>query len=433
MVLNLITALALAFGTYFTDATLRLDYILSGTATTQDICFIQAYKTDTWAGRRTHLEEALLESDGMITLRDAQSGEVIYKNGFSTLFQEWQVTPEAGKLTRGFECCFQLPWPKKPVDVSVSLKDHGRVKAELTHRIDPDDILIRPLKAGRSPRQILGGGNYAGRVDIAIVGDGYTREEASKFYSDAARAAGMLMKHEPFSSNADKFNFVALALESKDSGVSEPGEGKWKDTALSSHYDTFYLTRYLTSSSMRTIYDMLAGVPFEHIIVLVNTGRYGGGGIYNSLTLASADHATTGVVIVHEFGHAFAGLADEYAYDDDQAGTYPAGIEPWEPNITTLVDFSSKWKDMLPDGVKIPTPLDEIETKGDIRRVWSSLSAGQKESLNNKIGVYEGAGYRTKGIYRPVQECRMRINECENFCPVCLRAIQRTIDFYTGN
>lgn len=434
MILHLITTLAVAFSTYFSDATLRLDYIFSGNATTQEISFLEAFRSDVWAGRRSNLDAALLESNGMVTVQDAATGTVIYRNGFSTLFQEWQVTEEAKSVTKGFECCLQVPWPKKPVDISVTLKDHRNVvRASLKHRIDPNDILIRPLKPTHGYRQILGGGNFESRIDIVIVGDGYTREESAKFYSDAARVSGQLMKHEPFASNAGRFNFVALALDSEESGVSEPGRGRWKNTALSSHYDTFYQDRYLTSSNMRTLYDALAGVPFEHVIILVNTPRYGGGGIYNSLTVAAADNPTTGVVLVHEFGHAFAGLADEYAYDDEQAGTYPGDIEPWEPNITTLTDFGSKWQDMVPEGVKIPTPVDEMEKRPDIRRIWNTLPAGVQEELNRKVGVYEGGGYRSKGIYRPVQECRMRMNECEHFCPVCTRAIQHTIDYYTGN
>ena len=170
-------------------------------------------------------------------------------------------------------------------------------------------------------------------------------------------------------------------------------------------------------------------MPFEHVIVLVNTPVYGGGGIYNSLTIMGSDHPTFDVVIVHEFGHAFGGLADEYFYLTEESEQYPLDVEPWEPNITTLVDFSRKWEDMLPAGVPVPTPLDSLERQ-DVRRIWKDLKPEQKAVLNRGVGVYEGAGYRSKGVYRPVQECRMKINECEEFCPVCCRAIERMIDYY---
>ena len=145
-----------------------------------------------------------------------------------------------------------------------------------------------------------------------------------------------------------------------------------------------------------------------------------------------SDHDTFAPVLVHEFGHAFAGLADEYAYDSEgNDSIYPADTEPWEPNITTLRDFASKWQDLLPEGTPVPTPVDAIERQKDVRRIWHTLTPEVKASLNLKIGVYEGAGYQMDGVYRPVQECRMRINECEEFCPVCTRAINATIDYYT--
>ena len=172
-------------------------------------------------------------------------------------------------------------------------------------------------------------------------------------------------------------------------------------------------------------------MPFEHIILMVNTPVYGGGGIYNSITIMGSDHYTFRNVLVHEFGHAFGGLGDEYAYGDLEEPMYPSDTEPWEPNITTLKDFASKWQDLLPANCPIPTPVDEIETKADVRRIWDTLSKEQKESLNLKVGVYEGAGYSLTGVYRPVQECRMRINECEDFCPVCTRAIIKMSKYYS--
>ena len=164
--------------------------------------------------------------------------------------------------------------------------------------------------------------------------------------------------------------------------------------------------------------------------MLVNTPVYGGGGIYNSLTTMVSDHPTFPQVLVHEFGHAFGGLGDEYFYDDMDQPVYPAGVEPWEPNLTTLTDFASKWQDMLPEGTPIPTPTDSLERQ-DVRKIWNTLTPEQKALLNHTVGVYEGGGYQSKGVYRPVQECRMKINECEDFCPVCVRALERMIDFYT--
>ena len=182
---------------------------------------------------------------------------------------------------------------------------------------------------------------------------------------------------------------------------------------------------------MQKVYDLIGTVPFEHIVLLVNTPIYGGGGIYNSLTIMNSDHPTFIPVMVHEFGHAFGGLADEYAYGDQVETSYPADTEPWEPNITTLHDFASKWQDMLPGGTAVPTETDALD-KQDVRRIWHTFTQAQKDLLNLKVGVYEGGGYQSKGVYRPTQECRMKINEVKEFCPVCQRAIRRLIDFYTA-
>ena len=199
----------------------------------------------------------------------------------------------------------------------------------------------------------------------------------------------------------------------EDSGVSVPRKNDWKHTAFGSHFDTFYSDRYLTTCRVKSIHNALAGIPYEHIIIIANTAEYGGGGIYNSYTLTAAHHPTFKPVVVHEFGHSFAGLGDEYFYEDDvMTDTYPLNVEPWEPNITTRTDFSSKWEDMLPAATPVPTP--------------------QQANGKYPIGVYEGGGYSAKGIYRPSFDCRMRTNEYPEFCPVCQRAIRRIIEFYTN-
>ena len=223
-----------------------------------------------------------------------------------------------------------------------------------------------------------------------------------------------ILAHEPFTSLKSRFNFVAVAAPSEDSGVSIPSEGVWKRTAVDSHFDTFYTPRYLTTLHLKQLHNLLTGIPYEHIVILANTEQYGGGGIYNSYTLTTAHHPAFRPVVVHEFGHSFGGLGDEYYYDDEYAAMYSKDVEPWEQNITTLVDFESKWSDMLPKGFASPTKI----TKDN----YSSTEA---------LGVYEGAGYSMKGIYRPVPDCRMRTNEAKAFCPVCQRALQRLIDFYT--
>lgn len=421
------------FSAHFADSTLRLDYAFVGDAGHQAIYLRKMLRTPVWAGRRNHLSQPLLQGNGQIRVLDSATGECLYSNSFSSLFQEWTVIPEAKHTQKAFENTLLVPFPKHPVKVEVTLTDvYGKVSARIEHPVNPADILIRPMADnGLNARLVSGKDAPREVIDIVILSEGYAGADEAKFFLDAGRAADALFSHEPFASNRDKFAVRAVFAPSAESGVSVPRKGEWRSTATSSHFDTFYTDRYLTTSDVWHIADLIGTVPYEHIIVLANTAMYGGGGIYNSLTIMNSDHPTFVPVLVHEFGHAFGGLADEYAYASEGSDTlYPAGTEPWEPNITNLTDFASKWQDMLPEGVAIPTPVDELD-KQDVRRIWKSFTPEQKAQLNLKLGVYEGAGYEMYGVYRPVQECRMRINECEDFCPVCTRAIIRMIDYYT--
>lgn len=405
------------------DKTLRVDYVFSGTDKATEISLERLYSFDGWAGRTVNLDRVQVKGNGQISMTDVATGKVIYMQSFSTLFQEWKTTEEATKLRKAFENTFLLPMPSAKAAVKVELYDFfGNVCASLNHIVDPSDILIKRMKPEPAPhRYLLKSGNPQEKIDVAIVAEGYTKEEAEQFYKDAQVAVEAILAHEPFGTYRDRFNFVAIALESKDSGVSVPREGLWKDTAVGSNYDTFYSDRYLTTSCVWKMHDALCGIPYEHLVILANTDTYGGGGIYNSYTLTTALHKDFKPVVVHEFGHSFAGLADEYYYDDQFVEYYYPDSEPWEQNITTLFDFESKWDDMLPKIIQIPTPVEG--------NVWEKIKAGTKpESI---VGVYEGAGYQSKGVYRPYPDCRMKTNAAESFCPVCQRAIARIIEFYT--
>lgn len=410
-------AFAQNFDDYFVDKTLRLDYIFTGNADKQDICLDELSSLPQWAGRHTHLSELPLAGNGEITMKDKATGKVIYRTSFSSLFQEWLGEKEAKVLTRGFENTFLVPYPKQPAEITVTLKDaYQKPSATLTHEVNPKDILIHQRGTGNlTPHRYLWkGGSSEKCIDVAIMAEGYSAKDEELFYKDAEIACESLFEHEPFKKLKDRFNIVAVFSESKDSGVSIPRNNEWKTTAVSSHFDTFYSDRYLTTRSVKAIHNWLAGIPYEHIIILANTDTYGGGGIYNSYTLTTAHHSMFRPVVVHEFGHSFGGLADEYAYDEAPSPLYPYSVEPWEPNITTLVHFEDKWKDMVEPGTPIPTKPQTDE-----------------KLLYTKVGVYEGGGYTKKGIYRSTTECRMKINEAPVFCPVCQRSLERLIHFYT--
>ena len=406
---------AQVFADHFADKTLRVDYIFNGNASGQAICLDGLSALPTWAGRKHHLADLPLQGNGQIVMRNAASGKTIYTTSFSSLFQEWLETDEARNVTKGFENTFLLPYPLQPVEIEITLLDPRRnVRASMKHIVHPNDVLIE--QKGNSHitphKYLLHNDSPEKCIDVAILAEGYTLQEMQAFYEDAEIACKSIFDHEPFKSMKKRFNVVAVASPSTDSGVSVPRLNEWKHTAFGSHFSTFYSDRYLTTSRVKAIHNALAGIPYEHIIILANTEEYGGGGIYNSYTLTTAHHPMFRPVVVHEFGHSFGGLADEYFYDNDvMTDTYPLDIEPWEQNISTQVDFAAKWKDMLSENTPVPTPAEVSE--------------------NYPTGVYEGGGYSAKGIFRPAENCRMRTNEYPAFCPVCQRALRRIIEFYT--
>lgn len=391
------------FDSWFVDKTLRLDYNFSGNAKEQHIAVDELKQLPEWHGKRHRLAELPVQGNGQITVMDHATGKVIYRNSFSTLFQEWLSYPEAQTTTKSFENVFLVPMPKDTVDIRVDLRNNRlEVMATMTHMVSPTDILIRHLgDRGVTPYETLSkAADTSNCIHIAFVAEGYTKDEMNIFLKDARAAEDAIFSYEPFKSLKDRFNIVAVECVSEESGTSEPGNGIWKRTALSSHFDTFYSDRYLTTLNLKDLHDCLAGVPYEHIIVLVNTEKYGGGGILNSYNLSMTHHKMFRPVVAHEFGHSFAGLADEYAYEAEAIPMYPHDVEPWERNITTKVNFKGKWEDLI--------------------------------GKDTEAGFYEGAGYSLKGVWRGYEDCRMRTNTNPEFCPVCRRAITDVIDFYTA-
>lgn len=412
-----INSIAQNFDTYFSDNTIRLDYTLIGNASEQKIALDEVISIEGWAGRRVNLDSIPVRGNGKVTVYDQNSGNIIYCNSFSTLFQEWLITDEAENLTKSFEATLLIPQPISSVKIDIMLyHNDGSEMASFSHILNPDDKLIRRV-CPTAPRHeyLLKSSTKEECIDVAIIAEGYTEEEMELFMNDARTTCEEILHYEPFLSMKERFNFVAVMLPSQDSGVSVPQDNVWRQTALGSHFMTFYSPRYLTTSNIHSMHDQLAGIPYEHLVILANTDTYGGGGIYNSYTLTTAHNQWFKPVVVHEFGHSFGALADEYFYEytDHTEGTYRLDYEPWEQNISSLVDFESKWADMLPKGCDIPTkPTD-------------------KRKNNYTVGVYEGGGYITKGMYRPAVICRMRDNVATQFCPVCQRALERIIRFNT--
>jgi len=388
------------YNDYFENRTLRLDYTFAGDNASQQIYLDELVCLPNWHGRRQRLNELPLRGNGQITVYSKTDGMVIYRHSFSSLFQEWLATAEAKTTKKSFENVFLVPFPKKPVKIKVELFDyHNQPISRFIHNVDPKDILIRRTgEQSVTPYSTLQQAADTTRcIHIAFVAEGYQKHEMDSFLNHCHIAMESLFKHEPFKQNQNRFNIVAVMPPSQESGTSEPNKGIWKNTPLGSHFDTFYSNRYLTTLHLKKLHDILAGTPYEHIIVLVNTDRYGGGGIYNSYNLTYTRGKQFRPVVVHEFGHSFGGLGDEYPYGEDDP-MYFADTEPWEPNLTTKHDFNGKWENLIRD---------------------------------KKAGLIEGGGYLTKGVWRGYENCRMRTNEEPEFCLVCQQALQKLIDFYT--
>ncbi|MDD2995262.1 MAG: M64 family metallopeptidase [Paludibacter sp.] len=398
---------------FFNDKACRIDFQFCGDNKTTTAWLDHLSEEPLWGGRRARLSTDLNLGQNRIQVFDSLSNQLIYTEGFSTLYFEWQTTPEALKVKKCFEQTVQIPYPKNTVRVQIDKRTgFGSWETLLTFHIDPNDKLIRRNHQPKAVvREIQKNTTPDKAVDIVVIAEGYTASEQEKFFSDATRLADQLFTHEPFIKHRNRINVYAVAAISEQSGISMPHKDKWLNTAVRSHYYTFYEPRYLTSPANYLIRDYAGLVPYDAIYVLANTPEYGGGGIYNFYAFASADSKRAQAeVVVHEFGHSFAGLGDEYFREgaDVLDGMYNLKEEPWEPNITSLVNFDAKWKNMLPKGTSVPTPVTDKNKTGG-------------------IGVFEGGGYLTKGMYRPSYDCRMRTNEAREFCPVCQKAVEKVI------
>ncbi len=403
------------YNDFFTGHTLRFDYLLAGNHQMARVIPVGIKKEPEWAGSKTNLPEPFEYGNYRFRVYDAESGKLIFSKGFSTLFQEWQTTPEAKTKERAYSQALFFPFPKNAVILRIDWRNRaGHFDSLYQTEIDPSDKFITHESPGKSVVFEISGKELPEHaVDLVFLSEGYTRMEQEKFVEDVRRLVNAFFSIAPFSASRQKFNISALFVPSDESGTDIPGEHIYANTRFNSSFCTFGTERYLTVSDMKTVYDAAAVVPWDQLVLLVNSSRYGGGGIYNLVTVCTSDHELSPKVLAHEFGHAFAGLADEYytssvAYEN----YYDTEVEPWEPNITTLVSFSSKWKSMVEKTTPIPTP-----------RIL------QYESVT---GVFEGGGYMAKGIYSPRQDCMMKSNQTGEFCPVCQKAILKAIEWHTS-
>jgi hypothetical protein len=454
-------ACANEYDRWFVESTMRVDYYHTGTKGEERFSLDRVCEEGPWPGSRTQLLDTLNLGEFLVRVTDRATNTSIYSRGFSSIFNEWQTTDEAaGGVYRTFEETVRFPFPRRAVQVTVARRDKRMVFHELFSAIiDPADPMAVQKERRPSPyvvAPLMKNGSPAEKVDILILGDGYSKADMEKFRKDAEHFNNVMFATRPFAQRKKDFNVWTIEVPSVDSGIDVPDRDVWKRNALGAMYNTFGLARYVLTTHNRALRDIAAAAPYDFICILINDTRYGGGGIYNLYATTYTKEQVAGqewqmdYVYVHEFGHSFGGLGDEY-YGSSTAYNefYPAGVEPWEPNVTALLDQGNvKWKSWLTPGTPVPTrwgksAYDSLELlRGKLDRLApdyyqkreplhrASLEILKNSPFAGKVGVFEGAGYATTGLYRPAVDCRMFSLNTVDFDPVCSGAIERVIDCY---
>jgi hypothetical protein len=446
----------ISFDNYFIDKTMRLDYFHSGTATEEHFAKDKVVSDGVWSGSKKALVDNIRLGLYFYEIRDKASKILLYSRGFSSVFGEWQSIPEASENWGTYHESIRFPWPKNTVTVILNKRDSSNNFTKIwTTDIDPSSRQVNPVDLIHTNKIdiISQNGPVDQKVDIVILGDGYSKDEMMKFRKDATRLSGYFMNTEPFKSRNKDFNIRAIETPGESSGVSKPHLGVFKHSPLSVHYSSFDSERYALTYDNQTVRDVASQVPYDLMVILINERTYGGGGIYNLYSTVSADNKYAEYMMIHEFGHQIAALADEYYTSSVSYETPKIKVEPWEPNLTALFNKDNfKWKSLVEVGTPIPTPWNKeafdkagyaIQKERDSLRkamvpetVMEELFTRQmndenvyfsKEKYKDKVGAFEGAGYTAKGLYRPQIDCIMYTRHLV-FCKVCSRSIEIMID-----
>ena len=405
------------YSKYFSKQALRIDYVHYGDAKTEGIAFSGLVALPRWGGNPDHLITPFNYGNYRVVVETLETHKVLFTKGFSTLFWEYTTTkPAKDGIVRAIEESITIPMPLKPVRVKI-LKRHkdGKFYPLWSLKVEPSDYRIVRQQPDKNVMVIkaVHNGDPAHSLDIAVVGDGYCRDEVNKFKGDLQHLINVLLHTKPFSTYKEKLNIYGVLKVSEDCGVTEPRKQRYLRTAVGSNFDTFRSARYLTTTHDKALRAVLESVPYDAIYIMANSARYGGGGIYNLYAVFTSDNEWTDYLATHEFGHSFAALGDEY-YTSSTAylDFYEKGVEPWEPNITARPKHP-KWASMIKPGTPLPTP--------------------DKPQYYNVVGAFEGAGYIAKGLYRPQHTCKMKDKGFLPYCRVCTDAIGRMIQYYVGH
>jgi hypothetical protein len=447
------------FSTFFVEKTMRMDFFHTGNAKEEKFAVDKVLSDGTWGGSKKVLIDKLELGPYFFEVVDKESNVLLYSRGFANVFGEWQTTPEADTRWGTFHESLRFPWPVKPVTVLIKKRDaKNKFQTIWTTSIDPSYRQVNPSDIAHSEKVdiIVENGSAQEKLDIVILGDGYSAKEMEKFRKDAKRLSDVLLNAEPFKSQSKNINIRAVETPAEQSGVNKPHHGVFKRTPLSVSYSAFDSERYALTYDNKTVRDVASAVPYEFMVILVNERTYGGGGIYNLYTTVAADNKFSEYIMVHEMGHHMAGLADEYYTSAVSYEIPQITVEPWEPNVTALFDKNNlKWKDLVAEGTPIPTPWNkgEFDAHGyKIQKERDSLRAAHvpenimedlftrqmnkeneffsTEKYKDVVGAFEGANYNAKGMYRSQLDCIMYTRHMV-FCKVCQRSIVDVIEQYS--
>jgi hypothetical protein len=462
-----------SFDQYFTNGTLRIDYFHTGDAKSETVALDKMYKYDQWAGSTVNLIDSLDYGAYYHKVYDLKTGKLIYSRGFDSYFKEYQTsTPAIKGQVKQFHESAIIPIPQSKVAFSLEKRDKsGKLIEVFRSEINPEDAVSAAFGQEVRVYTSLENGPSAVKADIAIIGEGYTANEEQKFRDDLERFTEVFFRAEPCRSHREMFNIRGVLKPSEDSGIDEPRAGIDKNTAVNATFNSMGSERYVLTEDNKSLRDIAGHVPYDALYIMVNSSRYGGGGIYNFYCIFTSDNINSEYIMVHEFGHSFFGLADEYytsstAYND----FYSADHEPAEPNITAAKSLENlKWKHLVSEGIAIPTPwakaeYDSLDLQWQAERVemndhiaslqkngapedevnvakaeYDQRSTERDKEVQDylessefagKVGAFEGAGYMSTGLYRPSVNCIM-FTRTDYFCPVCREAMVRVIGSYS--
>lgn len=323
------------FDSFFIDKTLRINYIHTGNNEEESFKAKYLYDDGPWYGRTNNLTNPYRLGDYYYELRDVESDEVIYSDGMSTYFSQWQNSKEAKIVKKSFNEAIRVPYPAKDARLVMykidSLDVMHQVWEYVINRKAKTLVETTPYYNHRIIR-LLDSGEPTKKVDIVILGDGYAAAETSVFDADAMHFYKSLFQYEPYKSRKSDFNIHAIQI------VSENGHNRLKTSDGTLGHD-----RYVLTNDEWPYSELSTQSPYDYIVILLNTDKNCGGSLYNTYITTAIHSQSDDYVINHEMGHLIAGVADEfYLNDTSQITDSIVFLHDYEEIINKVLDLYTK-------------------------------------------------------------------------------------------